>query len=114
MPGLIEHLINPENVEMPPEILEAGRYKKGDLVVLRNPEINGLPFPFMEGEAGRYLYNGLPMSFLITSRGCPYHCSFCGIHSVFGQKYRRRKNEEIIREIRELFRHERAGVLDSG
>jgi molybdenum cofactor biosynthesis enzyme MoaA len=40
---------------------------------------------------------------MITSRGCPYACSFCSIHQTFGQGYRRRRLEDIMAEIEQRF-----------
>lgn len=36
---------------------------------------------------------------LITSRSCPYHCNFCSVHKVMGQKYRARSANHVLREI---------------
>ncbi|MGQ9707118.1 MAG: B12-binding domain-containing radical SAM protein [bacterium] len=36
-----------------------------------------------------------------TSRGCPYNCSFCSVTSTFGERYRHRPIEDVIREIKE-------------
>jgi radical SAM superfamily enzyme YgiQ (UPF0313 family) len=38
---------------------------------------------------------------MITSQGCPYHCSFCDRNTA-GQKWRARSPEDIISEMREL------------
>lgn len=35
---------------------------------------------------------------IITSRGCPYHCTFC-FHSIFGHRYRGRTAENVFDEI---------------
>ncbi|MBF0104530.1 MAG: cobalamin-dependent protein [Deltaproteobacteria bacterium] len=48
----------------------------------------------------QYQYQGKPMAFVMTSRGCPYHCSFCSVHATF-QKFRQRSVENIIAEIRQ-------------
>jgi magnesium-protoporphyrin IX monomethyl ester (oxidative) cyclase len=40
---------------------------------------------------------------LITSRGCPFKCSFCSIHLGMGRKYRTRSPENVILEIKELY-----------
>ncbi len=47
-----------------------------------------------------YQYEGKPLSFLITSRSCPHHCSFCSVHQTFGNSFRRRSTENILEEIR--------------
>ncbi len=39
---------------------------------------------------------------MITSRGCPFDCNFCSIHSVMGFKLRLRSVDNIIIEIEEL------------
>ncbi|MCG2701348.1 MAG: radical SAM protein [Candidatus Falkowbacteria bacterium] len=37
-----------------------------------------------------------------TSRGCPYACSFCSVHSVFQRRYRARSAENVWLEMREI------------
>ncbi len=37
-----------------------------------------------------------------TSRGCPYACTFCSVHSVFKRGYRARAAENVWREMREI------------
>ena len=34
-----------------------------------------------------------------TSRGCPFHCSFCSVTGMFGNAYRFRSTENIIAEL---------------
>jgi magnesium-protoporphyrin IX monomethyl ester (oxidative) cyclase len=51
-----------------------------------------------------YLYNGrndkhLPTADITTSRGCPYHCSFCAIHNIWGNRWRTRSAEKVLEEI---------------
>jgi anaerobic magnesium-protoporphyrin IX monomethyl ester cyclase len=43
----------------------------------------------------------IPKAEIITSRGCPYNCTFC-YHGIFGYKYRRRSPENIVLEIKTL------------
>lgn len=37
---------------------------------------------------------------VMTSRGCPYDCSFCSVTGMFGQKYRFRSTERVMEELR--------------
>lgn len=39
---------------------------------------------------------------IITSRGCPYYCTFCSAHIISGRRVRFRSIENIIKEIRLL------------
>jgi radical SAM superfamily enzyme YgiQ (UPF0313 family) len=45
-----------------------------------------------------------PWAAMITSRGCPYNCVFCSIHTVMGKKWRARSPENVVDEIEQLVR----------
>ena len=45
----------------------------------------------------------LPLKLLETTRGCPYHCDFCGVSKFFGFRYRNRPINDIERELSALF-----------
>jgi radical SAM superfamily enzyme YgiQ (UPF0313 family) len=49
---------------------------------------------------------------ILTSRGCPFHCSFCSIHNVWGHTYRMRSAENVLDEITLL--HEKYSVRHFG
>jgi len=36
---------------------------------------------------------------IMTSRGCPFDCSFCSVTGMFGQKYRFRSTENVLQEL---------------
>jgi len=36
---------------------------------------------------------------LITSRGCPFSCSFCTVHAVVGKRFRSRSSVDVVDEI---------------
>lgn len=44
----------------------------------------------------------LPSADIITSRGCPNHCSFCAIHNIWGHAWRMRSAENVLEEIEYL------------
>jgi len=46
-------------------------------------------------------YLRLPVGVLMSSRGCPYQCSFCD-RAVFGTSYRMRSVDKILDEMEEL------------
>lgn len=39
---------------------------------------------------------------VMTSRGCPYDCSFCSVTGMFGQKYRFRSKERVMEELENI------------
>ncbi len=43
-----------------------------------------------------------PYARIVTSRGCPFSCTFCQVPSIQGRYFRRRSTENIIQEIKWL------------
>lgn len=39
---------------------------------------------------------------IVSSRGCPFDCSFCSISAFYGGSYRKRSVEKVIEEIKEF------------
>ncbi|MFQ5715592.1 MAG: B12-binding domain-containing radical SAM protein [Nitrospinales bacterium] len=48
------------------------------------------------------MYTRSPSTSIITSRGCPFSCTYCFEAGVLAQRYRRRSPEKVIEEIRYL------------
>jgi anaerobic magnesium-protoporphyrin IX monomethyl ester cyclase len=59
-------------------------------------DVNDLPIPdlnlFDQGKPDR----SIPV---MTSRGCPYNCTFCSVTPMFGRGYRYRKTEKVLEEL---------------
>ena len=68
------------------------------------PDLDRLPFPDREAiNMEAYLdtwrdKQGMSSISLITSRGCPYTCTWCS-RSVFGETHRRRRPEKVADEV---------------
>jgi radical SAM superfamily enzyme YgiQ (UPF0313 family) len=75
------------------------------------PDLDELPFParhlFDLKRYPLYAPSGEQMVTVLTSRGCPYACSFC-FKGIVGRTYRQRSPENIVAELRELI--DRYGV----
>lgn len=56
-------------------------------------------FGKMSVQGDRITEKFIPM---ITSRGCPFLCTFCTAHQVWGRRYRKRSPKKIIEEMRFL------------
>ena len=74
----------------------------------KRPLINDLdtiPFPDYEpfpiaNYSGSNDPNSNPIFWSIfTSRGCPYNCTFCSSHNVFGRSYRSRSPKNVMDEL---------------
>lgn len=57
-----------------------------------------------------HCYNKLPVTSMITSRGCPHYCSFC-TQGVFGHHYRARSAESVVSEMEYLVRRYKIKTL---
>jgi len=45
---------------------------------------------------------GFPFAVMITSRGCPFSCKYCGTQTIFGKSVRFRSVENVIEEVEHL------------
>ncbi len=85
-------------------------FRRGSKII-HNPnmplikDLDSIPFPARDLlPMGRYKQHiGHPTSFttMITSRGCPYQCTYC-TKAVFGNLYRARSPENMVKEMEEV------------
>lgn len=65
--------------------------------------IDELPFPAIDQvniKKYKFIFQQRkPISNIITSRGCPFHCTFC-FHGVHGHKWRARTPQNVVDEIK--------------
>jgi Fe-S oxidoreductase len=76
----------------------------GDQIVHNPPrplvqDLDSLPFPDLDLIVGKENMSVTP---ILTSRGCPYNCTFCSVTEMFGHKFRRRSVENVMEELRLL------------
>jgi len=73
-------------------------------------DLDALPFPARHlAHMDRYRYRAdvpgvgkLKALNLMTSRGCPFNCSFCASSGMWGRRYRARSSENVLAEVDEL------------
>jgi magnesium-protoporphyrin IX monomethyl ester (oxidative) cyclase len=74
-----------------------------DLDALSFPARDLLPYgEYLRRSGGRWIRSGHRVASVITSRGCPYRCTFCSAFRITGRKYRRRSTDNVLAEIAEL------------
>ncbi|MBI4283205.1 MAG: cobalamin B12-binding domain-containing protein [Chloroflexi bacterium] len=80
-----------------------------------NVDLDSLPFlayhllPWVRYRPHPPHGRALPFAAMITSRGCPYHCSYCS-KPIFGNRFRAQSSERIIEEI--IYYKEKFGVKE--
>lgn len=81
-------------------------WRRPDGVCQRNPEaprivdLDEIPFPaWHRVDLARYEGYGV-----MTSRGCPYPCTFCSVAPIWGRRSCHRSNANIVSEMAELKR----------
>jgi radical SAM superfamily enzyme YgiQ (UPF0313 family) len=59
--------------------------------------LDEVPFPrYGRFELSRYVVKRMN---IVTSRGCPYRCTFCAVEAAIGRRFRPRSPESIVAEI---------------
>lgn len=85
-----------------PELIEDFRNRKMRRIYKADHfhDLKGLPLPRWELlNMRKYFVPFLP---LMTTRGCPFSCSFCEVPVVYGSRYRHRPVSEVIEDIRRI------------
>ena len=76
-------------------------------------DLDAIHFPVRTGEP--QLHMGIPAAFLVGTRGCYGHCTFCCIHAYIadagGERYRSRSAENVADEVALLRRERGARML---
>lgn len=84
-------------------------FKKGRKIIITPPRpfiknLDALPFPArhllspLKKYRPAFSYKNFPIGTIITSRGCPFHCTFCA-RNVFGNQVRFRSPKNVVDEI---------------
>ena len=90
------------------EEIEGIIYKQNGRTIINNPpqptqDLDTLPFPNL-GLLDIYKYDSyyaksLPLTSLLASRGCPYHCTFCDAYATHGRIVRFRSSKNVVDEM---------------
>ena len=81
-------------------------YRKGDKITVTKPrpfidDLDKIPFPSIDLlPIKRYALKGISYMPIITSRGCPFKCSFCASSRLFGGCWRGRSPKNVVEEIK--------------
>jgi radical SAM superfamily enzyme YgiQ (UPF0313 family) len=86
--------------------------------IVRNPprplrvNLDDIPFPcrellpirkYLNAQIGRAAWTvEQPATSILATRGCPFHCTFCSSHLIFGRRVRYRSPSNVVDEIVDL------------
>jgi radical SAM superfamily enzyme YgiQ (UPF0313 family) len=66
--------------------------------------IDDIPFPSRDLlPMHLYKFNGVKYTTMLTSRGCPFKCSFCSSSRLFGGYWRGRSPENVLEEMKIIY-----------
>lgn len=82
-------------------------------------DVDSLPFPAWDlidvqkyvGYHHGFFYEREPIGEIMTSRGCPYPCTFCAAHVVHSKMWRPHSPERVISDIDRLVKEEKIQEL---
>lgn len=122
--GYVDYVVRGEGEEIFALLLnalESGAPREGipgisflqDGILVRTPsplppqDLDALPFPARDllrlSKYWMTQLEGEPLVNVITSRGCPFACTFCASSHFSGRKWRARSPENILRELEILY-----------
>jgi radical SAM superfamily enzyme YgiQ (UPF0313 family) len=107
-PIILNHLIQGKDLADCPNIF----YRENGKIVRTNPcdrikNLDHIAYPAYE-KTDLTRYSGIGM---ITSRGCPYKCTFCSVAPVWDFESYLRSSEDIINEIAYLMKRGKANLF---
>lgn len=96
-PEFLEYLKGERKIEMVGGLV----YKKGKRLLINEndfiSDLDRLPFPdYSVFDKLSFKNNNYP---LVTSRGCPYSCSYCAVRLVSGRAFRAHSPERVFKEL---------------
>jgi len=99
--NVADHVVVGEADEIIVDVVE-GKYKEKLIQGKKLMDLDDTPlinYSLIEGLENVY---SAP---IMTSRGCPFDCSFCSVTQVFGKKFRKMSAERIVAEVENALSH---------
>lgn len=64
-------------------------------------DLDALPFPYFRNFSSVMEHSGILEEYpLLTSRGCPFKCTYCSMPRIMGRKWRSHSPERVIEELK--------------
>jgi anaerobic magnesium-protoporphyrin IX monomethyl ester cyclase len=113
LPMLLKKIINGEDIHCN-EIPNLMWKENNDIIINKREfidDLDSLGFPswdlirpdtYPRNPQGAF-YKNFPIAPIVTSRGCPFNCTFCASNLMMGRKLRLRSIDNVIEEIKLLY-----------
>lgn len=79
-------------------------------------DLDVLPFPYYDRFSSVKENNGKIREYpILSSRGCPFNCTYCSMPTIMGKKWRSHESERVIKELKhakELYQSTSFTVVD--
>ncbi len=104
IPEFVDFVVQGEGEQAIVDIVE-GRVTERVLRCRRIDNLDDLPMPAWDYFAhqpynwGVDWFDGSPVFTMNTSRGCPFHCAFCSVGSIWGRKYTFFSAERLVADL---------------
>jgi len=120
---IMEELVESSRKGVGPADIDGLTWRDGDNIVINParevyPDVDEIPFPARDlfklpvydkiCQPMGMVFKRTPFMNIITSRGCPYKCTFCSSTNFWGNVYRPRSVENVLDEMEEL--HKNYGI----
>ncbi|MBP6866667.1 B12-binding domain-containing radical SAM protein [Candidatus Shapirobacteria bacterium] len=63
-------------------------------------DLDMIPMPLIDSLLDVKSYRPIDLGLMMTARGCPYNCTFCGLSPIWGHRVRSHSLKRIISEIK--------------
>jgi radical SAM superfamily enzyme YgiQ (UPF0313 family) len=98
---IADHVVIGEAEEIIEDLIE-GRFQDKIVHGSHIKDLEALPlvnYALMEG------FDNMSILPIMTSRGCPFDCSFCTVTQIFGKKFRMQSAERVVAEVENALKH---------
>ncbi len=85
----VSNLLGRHNLFLPPVQKNLTTWKWEEIVTPQAPQAS---YP-------SFTYQRRKQASMLVGFSCPYQCAFCTVHAVFGKRYRRRDNQDILAQL---------------